>query len=367
MGRSGFFHSSTAFFTLSQGRDIMRYAAVLIGLIAVLAFIGCGDDDPVSSVSEEGINEPAGKLVISGTKAGGYLGPRKMRALHRAAQDAFNDADLDRQQSYYTDDIFFESLAAPPSAHGKEEFRMWMEAFYISFPDVQSTVLSRRTSGNILVSEEIYAGTHLGDFGGIPPTGQFVQAPILNVAEFEGARVKQQAHYWDMAGLMVQMGIMEAGAPPSLVPSFELPDSEPTGLSPVAAMEEFFARLNAFDLPGMAKILHQDLEFRFAALGMVPLNRDQFIASMELFFLAFPDLHQEKVRSVDLGDGWVLWEYIATGTQNGPYMGVPASGNSVQTRVAALSRFNEEGIQVAGQNYFDNLTILAQIGAVPAP
>ena len=50
----------------------MRYAAVLIGLIAVLAFVGCGDDDPVSSVSEEGINAPAGKLVASVTQAGGY-------------------------------------------------------------------------------------------------------------------------------------------------------------------------------------------------------------------------------------------------------------------------------------------------------
>jgi len=52
----------------------MRYLSSSFCLMAVLAFIGCSDEDPVSSGSNEGIRAPAGKLTVSRTKAGGYLG-----------------------------------------------------------------------------------------------------------------------------------------------------------------------------------------------------------------------------------------------------------------------------------------------------
>jgi hypothetical protein len=38
----------------------------------VFAFVGCGDKDPVSSESEEGMTAPAGEFTISATKVGGY-------------------------------------------------------------------------------------------------------------------------------------------------------------------------------------------------------------------------------------------------------------------------------------------------------
>ena len=52
----------------------MRYVGLCFALLAMLSFIGCSDGDPVSSVSEEGIDAPAGKLTTSTTLAGGHQG-----------------------------------------------------------------------------------------------------------------------------------------------------------------------------------------------------------------------------------------------------------------------------------------------------
>jgi serpin B len=52
----------------------MRYVSLLFSLMAVLAFSGCSDEDPVSSVAAEERHAPAGKLTISATRAGGYPG-----------------------------------------------------------------------------------------------------------------------------------------------------------------------------------------------------------------------------------------------------------------------------------------------------
>ena len=48
----------------------MRSFVAGLGLLALLMVAGCSDRDPVSSTTDDGIQEPAGKLVVS-TKAGG--------------------------------------------------------------------------------------------------------------------------------------------------------------------------------------------------------------------------------------------------------------------------------------------------------
>lgn len=52
----------------------MRYIGLLLGIIAMLAFVGCGDEAPVSATSDEA---PATKLTVSAIKAGGYKGPNR--------------------------------------------------------------------------------------------------------------------------------------------------------------------------------------------------------------------------------------------------------------------------------------------------
>jgi predicted ester cyclase len=164
---------------------------------------------------------------------------------------------------------------------------------------------------------------------------------------------------------MMQLGVMPAPEPldPALlVPSFTLPDVEPSGLSPVEAGTELDAHWDAHNLSACAKGIHPDAEILMIPLG-VPIDREGFIALSELEFLGFPDIRWEPVRSIDMGDGWVVTEIVTTGTHNGPYMGIPATGRSLTLRAAVLRRFNVDGLITNLHLYYDNMTLLQQLTA----
>jgi steroid delta-isomerase-like uncharacterized protein len=75
----------------------------------------------------------------------------------------------------------------------------------------------------------------------------------------------------------------------------------------------------------------------------------------------------EIVRAIDMGDGWVVTELLITGTNDGPYMGMPATRRSIQLRGVSLQRYNADGLITNLSSYYDNLTMLAQLGFFPPP
>ncbi|MEJ2704230.1 MAG: ester cyclase family protein, partial [Sedimentisphaerales bacterium] len=66
-------------------------------------------------------------------------------------------------------------------------------------------------------------------------------------------------------------------------------------------------------------------------------------------------------------DGWVVSELLIKGTNDGPYMGMPATRRSIQLRGVSLQRYNAEGLITDLSSYYDNLSMLAQLGLFPPP
>lgn len=57
----------------------------------------------------------------------------------------------------------------------------------------------------------------------------------------------------------------------------------------------------------------------------------------------FPDIHHE-VERLRHGEDFVLVEYRLTGTQHAEWAGIPATGRSFSTRVAAVYEFEEDDL-----------------------
>ena len=290
----------------------------------------------------------------------------EMVAAYQGFMDALNVHDLDLFLSSWVDDPVFDAVPLPAPLDGKEAIAGYIGGVLQGFPDFHMSSPRILTTGNILVSEPIYTGTHQAEFMGVPATGKSVQVPGLEILEFEGDKIARETQYWDVMGLMIQIGAMPAGELPPLEPSFELPDPEPTGLTPVEAAREIVEVWNTHDLTPWAKMFHPDGDFFYNVLG-IPMNRDQLVALQELFFLAFSDVQGEFVRMVDLGDGWVVAETVFQGTHDGPYLGIPATGRSFPLRVALLVRFDEDSLATHFHVYFDNLTMLVNMGVVEPP
>ncbi len=289
-------------------------------------------------------------------------------ALHEGFRDALNTQDLDGVASYYHEDATWDYVALPPVHEGKEQIRTFYDEIFKGFPDFHVEHRNRLISEDILITECTVTATHLGEIFEIPGTGNPVQLMHMDIYEYEGDKIEHMTTYDDAASFLVQFGVMpDPGLDPAmLVPSFALPAAEPTGLAPVEAGLQLDALYDAHDLASYARNIHPDAEILLAPLG-VPLNREQFIAALELYFLGFPDLNQEIVRSIDMGDGWAAFEVIYKGNNTGPYFGMPPTQRYSEVKGAWIAKFDADGLCTNMSAYFDNITVLANLGLFPPP
>jgi len=291
----------------------------------------------------------------------------ELLALHEIYSDAMNAHNAEEVATYFHEDAVYEYLPMPPPLNGRQEIAAVFASAFQAFPDWHVEQRRIVVSGNIIVTECTITGTHLDEWAGIPATGKTIQTIHMDVYDFEGDKIKHKVTYDDSVSLMIQLGLMPVPKPSELVPSFTLPDPEATGLAPLEAAENLVAVYNTHDVETYAKLVHLDAEILLGPLG-VPMNRDEFIASLESQFVAYSALHQELVRLIDMGDGWVLGEVVFSGTNDGPpYPNIPATGNSVELRAAWLVRIDADGLMTNIQVYWDELTQLTQLGLFPPP
>jgi len=94
----------------------------------------------------------------------------------------------------------------------------------------------------------------------------------------------------------------------------------------------------------------------------LPPTRDGVRMLFGALRTAFPDLHVTISEQVAEGDK-VVTRKTFRGTQNGPFMTLPASGRSVEWEVIDILTFRERRI-VGHRVIFDQLGFLRQLGAL---
>jgi steroid delta-isomerase-like uncharacterized protein len=97
----------------------------------------------------------------------------------------------------------------------------------------------------------------------------------------------------------------------------------------------------------------------------IPPTRDGVKQIFETFYAAFPDIHFRVDDLLAEGD-LVAARVTITGTHEGEFMGVPATGRSVEITAMDLVSF-EDGKGTAHWGVGDMVSLLQQLGAMPAP
>ena len=79
-------------------------------------------------------------------------------------------------------------------------------------PDAKGAVTNSLASGNTVTLEITWTGTHTGPLvspaGTIPASGKSQTTPAAWILEFEGEKIKESRHYFDMVTLLSQIGAM---------------------------------------------------------------------------------------------------------------------------------------------------------------
>jgi steroid delta-isomerase-like uncharacterized protein len=132
----------------------------------------------------------------------------------------------------------------------------------------------------------------------------------------------------------------------------------------VAAARRLYELINAGDVDGFGECIADDFVEREDLMGLPP-TKDGVKQFFRMLMAGFPDLRMTPEDVISSGDKVVV-RATATGTQQGEYMGMPASGKPVRVQLIDILRFGDDGLAHEHWGVFDAMGMMQQLGAIPA-
>ncbi|HEY6532094.1 MAG TPA: ester cyclase [Acidimicrobiales bacterium] len=131
-----------------------------------------------------------------------------------------------------------------------------------------------------------------------------------------------------------------------------------------ATMRAAYERINEGDLEGFGALLAENFVEHEDLPGLSPTKE----GTLEFFrglLASFPDTRMDVEDVIISGDKGVA-RVTFKGTHQGEFMGLPASGTSVEMAIIDIMRFDSAGLACEHWGLADMLSMLQQLGVVPA-
>ena len=132
-----------------------------------------------------------------------------------------------------------------------------------------------------------------------------------------------------------------------------------------STMRRLYDLLDTGDVDGFGDLLADDFVEHEETPGLAP-TKDGVKAFFRMYLAAFPDLRMEAEDVLVSGDK-VVARTRATGTHQGEFMGMPATGRSIDVQLIDILRFGDDGLVHEHWGVFDALAMMQQLGAIPGP
>jgi steroid delta-isomerase-like uncharacterized protein len=127
--------------------------------------------------------------------------------------------------------------------------------------------------------------------------------------------------------------------------------------------KDVFAAINAHDVEQFLSLHTDDIIVENVALGTVSRGKEAVRANLKRNFAAIPDYRIELTSCFASGDR--QWEeYVASGTHEGDFMGIAATGRSFSFRVTTVRELRE-GKTCHVCVYYDSASLMRQLGVLP--
>jgi steroid delta-isomerase-like uncharacterized protein len=131
----------------------------------------------------------------------------------------------------------------------------------------------------------------------------------------------------------------------------------------VATVRRTYDLINAGDLDGFAGNLSDDF-VEHEELPGIPPTKAGVIEFFRMQLAAFPDTRMDVEDVVANGDK-VVARVALSGTNRGSFMGMPATGKSVNVQLIDIFRFGDDGLVREHWGVMDALAMMQQLGVVP--
>lgn len=141
--------------------------------------------------------------------------PQSVVDVAKAPVIAYNEKDWNAVRAAVAPGFVYDEVATQRKVQGIEDVLAVWRGWAAAIPDSKATFHSAVASGNTMILEVTWRGTHTGPLqtpsGEIPPTGKPIEIRSCQVVEIADERVQAMRQYFDMMTLMQQLGVAASG------------------------------------------------------------------------------------------------------------------------------------------------------------
>lgn len=124
---------------------------------------------------------------------------------------AYNNKDWDAVKACVAPGFVYDEVATHRRVQGTDQVLAVWKGWAAAMPDSKATFHDAYVSGNTVVLEITWRGTHTGPLqlpkGEVPGTGKPFELRACQVFEIAGGKAQSMRQYFDMATLLQQLGI----------------------------------------------------------------------------------------------------------------------------------------------------------------
>jgi steroid delta-isomerase-like uncharacterized protein len=321
--------------------------------------------------------------TVEGNEAAGPL-QRDLSTLREGFQRIWNEGDLTMMDDTFAPDAVFYNGALPEPMRGLDEVKSMFLRLRGAFPDIEMTVEDLFGAGDWAAVRYTMRGTHLGDYFGVPPTGNSIVSTENEFFRIVDGRIRELWLELDISNVLRQLGVF---------PAF---DSLPAPVAHMLARRQRRRTARATDAVSapaptcvngcsshtnallMSRALagiwnERNLEViddLFAPNVAVhhPIDRDirgvdGFRSLVALLLDGLPDL-RVTIQRVFATEDRVAARWIIRGTHTGRFFGIPATNSAVTIPINEIGRI-EDGRLAELWLELNLLGVAQQLGVVP--
>ena len=137
--------------------------------------------------------------------------PQQLIDAAKAPFLAYGEKNWDAVRAGVASDFVYDEVATGRKVQGVDQCIALWQGWATALPDSRATFHSALVSGNTVVLELTWKGTHKGPLqmptGPIAATGKSIEMRSCCVVEVAGGKAKLQRQYFDMATLLRQLGV----------------------------------------------------------------------------------------------------------------------------------------------------------------
>ena len=124
------------------------------------------------------------------------------RTMDAYVEDLLNGGPYKR---HFSDDVVVSLVGTDQGAEGADEAEGWIDYLHTEAFEARPELKGMLADDGQAAAEFDFVGKHVGEFGGVGPTGRQVRVPYSVVYDLEGEKIKAVRIYLSMELLMQQL------------------------------------------------------------------------------------------------------------------------------------------------------------------